>query len=1019
VKGIVVDEQGYPLSGVSVTVKSTTMGVMSDATGRYSVSVSGSESVLIFSYVGFATQEITVGNRSEINVTLTEAIQEIDEVVVIGYGTMKKKDLTGAVAQLKTDKLDKESPSTVQDLLRSNMPGLNVGINTDAKGGGSMQIRGQRSLKAANDPLLVVDGLIFFGELSEINPSDIEQVDVLKDASSAAVYGAKSANGVILITTRKGKTRKPVIRFDVSVGAATLGSAQRKIYDAEGYLKFREDLYASKNLFENPEKFTKPTPENLNRHGITLDDWLAFEPAKTGDPEDLWLQRINLYDQERKNYFAGKTYDWWDASFQTGFRQDYNTSISGMSDMFNYYWSLGYNNNEGIVVGDRYHTYRSNLKLDATITQWLNVGANVNFQHRVQNDMKVDWGGQIINNSPYSLPVDDDGNIILHPMGNVEGGTINSAYENQYKDKDNGWSVFNTSIYAKVKLPFNITYQLTFAPRMQWHHYLYHESSQNVYWGDNGKVERESERRFDWQLDNVITWDKTFADKHQFVVTLMQGAEERQKWQEKMTARNFTPTDALGYHYVNVADMLQSSITSDDTRSTGDALMARLFYSYDSRYMLTASIRRDGYSAFGMLHPRSTFPAIALAWNFARESFINWKPLSAGKLRLSWGQNGNRDIGIYQALSSMTLGSGKYAYVGADGKIKELSQLWADRMANHSLKWEATSSWNIGLDFGFLNNRINGSIDAYYMPTTDLLMDQSLPVILGYDVVVTNLGEVLNKGLEISLNSVNISRQNFSWTSSFGLSMNRNKIIHLYYEYENIIDIDGNVVGEKERDDISKSWFIGHDINEIWNYKTLGVWQLNEAEEAAKYKLYPGDMKVMDVIPEGATEPDYKYDNKDKDFLGFSNPRYRLSLRNEFTLFDNLDISFTMYSYLGHKALTNIPGNYSGFPERVNSYVRKYWTPDNPTNDYARLGSTNPGNISPSFVRNKSFVRLDNIAVSYTLPRRWTQKLQIDKLQIYGNIRNAGVWAPDWEYWDPESSNPTPRYYTIGVNITL
>ncbi|MDR1865987.1 MAG: SusC/RagA family TonB-linked outer membrane protein [Bacteroidales bacterium] len=1026
VSGTVNDVDGNPLPGVNVVIKGTSTGVVGDAAGKYSISVPDRESVLVFSFLGYATQEITVGDRTVISVTLNEDATEIEEVVVVGYGTMKKKDLTGAIAQIKTDKLDRESPGSVQDLLRSNMPGLNVGINTEAKGGGSMQIRGQRSLKANNDPLLVVDGLIFFGELSEINPSDIEQIDMLKDASSAAVYGAKSANGVILITTRKGRTQKPVIRFDASIGAATLGPAQRKIYDAEGYLKYREDLYISKNRFENPEKFTKPTPENLSRYGITLDEWLAFEPAKTGEPEDLWLQRLNLYEQERKNYADGKTYDWWDASFQTGIRQDYNASISGMSDMFNYYWSLGYMDNTGIVAGDRYHAYRSNLKLDATITKWLSVGANINFQNRVQNDLKVVWQDQIINNSPYSLPVDENGEIIRYPMGNTEGGTTNSEYDNRYKDKDNGWSTFNTSINAKLKLPFNITYQLTFAPRMQWHHWLYHESSQNVYWGDNGKVERESVRNFDWQVDNVINWDQTFADKHQFVVTLMQGAEDHKKWQEKITARDFSPTDALGYHYVNVANMQLSSISSDDTHSTGDALMARLFYSYDSRYMLTASIRRDGYSAFGVSHPHSTFPALALAWNFSRESFFNWTPMNEGKLRLSWGQNGNRDIGIYQALSSMTLGSGKYIYVGADGQPKELSQLWADRMANHGLRWESTSSWNVGLDFGFLRNRISGSIDAYYMPTTDLLMDQSLPVILGYDVVLTNLGEVVNKGLEISVHSVNMERENFSWRSSFGFSMNRNKIVHLYYEYEDVIDTDGNVIGQKERDDISKKWFIDHDIKELWDYRTLGVWQQDEADEAAKYNLFPGDMKVQDVVKPGETEPNYKYDNDDKDFLGYENPRYRLSLRNEFTLYKNLDLSFVMYSYLGHKALTNTPGNYSGFPERVNSYTRKYWTPDNPTNDYARLASTNPGNISPSFVRSKSFVRLDNISIAYNVPKRWSQKLQIEKLQIYGSIRNVAVWAPDWEYWDPEwtynsddRTSPTPRYYTVGINITL
>jgi TonB-linked SusC/RagA family outer membrane protein len=995
-------------------------GTITDADGKFSLNVSPG-ATLIVSYIGYVTQEVAMGNRTDLQIMLAEDTQMLEEVVVVGYGTMKKRDLTGAVAQFKADKIGKEKPSTVQDILRNNLPGLNVTTSTNAKGGGDMLIRGQRSLKAGNSPLIVVDGMIFFGELSEINPADIDRVDVLKDASSAAVYGAKSANGVVIITTRKGVTKKPVIRFDASVGAATPGPSTYQMSDAEGFLKYRSDLYDSKTLFKNPWAFAKPTSENLAKYGISLQEWIAYD-NRAGEAEDIWLQRLNIYDSDRQHYFDGETYDWWDASSQNGFRQNYNLSLSGMSDLFNYYWSMDYTNNDGVIVGDEYQAYRSNLKLDALVTDWMTVGTNVNFQNRIEEGIPVDWFTQIHHNTPFSLPVDENGDLLYYPNGSVE--SCNSLYSDRYKDLYNRMYRFNVSAYVKLKLPYDFTYQVTFAPRLSWSHRRYHESSENLYWGDNGKSERSATQWYDWQLDQVLTWDKTYADKHHFMVTLMQGSEEHKSWEESIVARDFSPTDALGYHYIQGADMSKSSVSSNDQHSTGDAMMGRLFYAFDNRYMLTASIRRDGYSAFGTAHPHATFPSVSLAWDFSRESFFQWAPANSGKLRLSWGQNGNRDIGIYQALSNMTTGAGKFVYLDpVTGTAKELSQLYADRMANHNLKWEITSSWNVGLDFGFLDNRITGSIDAYSMPTNDLLMDQSLPIITGYASVTTNLGEIHNKGMEISFNSVNIDNLNFQWSSSLIFSMNRNKIVHLYYEYEDVMDADGNVIGRKERDDISNSWFIGRDINSIWTYNVTGIWQLGEEEEAAKYGLYPGDMKIKDV------NGDLRYTNEDKEFLGYTTPRCRFSLRNELTLFKNWDISLSAYSYLGQKTATDLPSNYRGhsggwlFLERLNrAEGMKYWTPDNPTNDYARLQSTNPQNIYPYFIRNKSFVRLENIAISYNVPKRFLQKLDMEKLSIYGNIRNVAVWAPFWDaaYGDPEGFNHyNPRYYTIGINVTF
>ncbi len=1020
VTGTVTDAKGEPLGRVAIEIEGARRGTVTDDRGVFKITVPAN-GTLVFSYVGYDAQRIAVGNRTSINVSLeASGSAKLNEVVVVGYGTMKKKDLTGAIGSIKTDKLEKESPRSVQDLLRGNMPGLNIGQTKEAQSSASLQIRGQRSLKANNEPLIVVDGVIFFGGLTEINPLDVEQVDVLKDASSAAIYGAKSANGVIIITTKKGRAGKPTVRLNVSNGLVTMG-ANRPVYDADGYIQFRQDLFNSSSRFANPGKYVNPTAANLSKYGLTYAQWRAYD-ALSGSDQEIWLQRIGLYDQERANYAAGKTFDWYKYSFRTGLNQSYDVSTSGRSENFNYYFSLGAQKNTGLIVADDFRAYRGNLKLEGKINRWMTTSVNINFQDRKTSDLAVDWGGQIINNSPYAQAYDSNGAFSRHPMGeNLNKGT-NSLYTNQFKTQDKKATILNTILSENIKLPFNITYTLNFSPRLSWDYNHYAESSKNPDWSDNGKAIRENNKYFDWQVDNIVKWSQTFGGKHYFDVTLLQNAEEHRSWNEKVTAVDFTPTDVLGYGNIGAANPTKSSFSSNDTHSTGDALMARLFYSYDSRYMFTGSVRRDGYSAFGKSNPRATFTSLAFAWNLGQEHFMKWTPLSNAKLRLSYGQNGNRSIGIYQALSNLTTGSGRYAYVQSNGTVYELSQLYTDRMANYGLKWESTTSGNVGLDFGFLNNRINGTVDAYYMPTTDLLVDQSLPGITGFSTVTSNLGEVVNKGIEVALNSVNMRRPNFTWSTTLGFSANRNTIKHLYYTYKDVLDASGHVVDRQEINDLKNGWFIGHDIGAIWDYKTLGIWQKGEEAQAAKFSEIPGDVKVLDANGDG------KLTNEDKQFLGSTTPRARINLRNDITLYKNFDLTINIYSYLGQKATTTDYMNNSGAnTDRTSSYVRQYWTPENPSNSYARLNSTNPANVNPPQAISKSFVRLDNIGLSYLLPERISRMADISQIRFSASVRNAALWAPRWHYWDPEvtgpadppTSGPLPRTFTLAASVTF
>ncbi|WKN32341.1 TonB-dependent receptor [Porifericola rhodea] len=1007
VTGKVTDSEGA-LPGVNILVKGSSSGTVTDIDGNYRIKVPAENDTLIFSSIGYASQEIPVGGRSVIDLQLSEDIKNLSEVVVVGYGTQKKRDLTGAVSQVSAERLENENPNAVQDILRGNIAGLNVGYSTSAKGGGNLEVRGKTTLNAGSSPLIVLDGAIYYGELSDINPNDIESVDVLKDASSTAVFGAKAANGVILITTKKGKSGKPTITLNTNVGLAGM-SVHEPVYGPDEFVAWRSDVMRSIDVNHEPYRYTNP---NNLPSDITLDEWMSYD-GSDGDPETVWLQRLNMQPVEIANYKEGKSVDWYDMVFQNGLRQDHTLSLSGKKDELSYYMSLGYLDNEGIVVGDRFQTIRSRLNIEGQVNKFLSVGMNTQFADRDESFVPANWG-VIRSNSPWGSEYTDDGEEYrLNPNDERSGGA-HPYVGMRYVDRLQKITTLNTTLFGKVKLPLGITYQVNFTPRYEFYERYNHESAAYQGYANRGGIASRQQRKiYTWQVDNILKWNKTIGDIHNFDVTLLANAEKYQSWDNTMTNNDFDPHDRLGYH--NISAGINPIVSSNDEYSTGDALMGRLFYSLKDRYLLTLSVRRDGYSAFGRENSRATFPAAALGWVFTDENFFNSSWIDYGKLRFSWGINGNRDIGRYASLADLT--TGKYLHVRDDGTVYQVSQLYVNNMSNNNLRWEKTMSYNIGMDFTLFDNVLDGTVEAYHMSTTDLLVQRSLPDILGFNWVWANLGEVQNRGVELNLSSVNMNRKNFSWRSTFNFQLNRNEIISLYGDMVDVVDEQGNVIGQREADDYENEWFIGHAIDEIWDMREEGVWQVDEAEEAAHYGVHPGDFKVKDV------NGDTLYTRDDKEFLGFKEPRFRWTLRNEFTLFKNIDVSFMLYSYWGHMTPYNQAKNRDGFLDRTNSHQFPYWTPDNPSNDYARLYSSN-GSASFNVYRKRSFVRLDNIAIAYSFPRQLIEKASIESLRVYFNIRNVGVWSPDWTYWDPEwdpdvGPGPTPRFFTLGVNLTL
>ena len=493
VKGIITDERGEPIVGATIMEKGTTNGVITDMNGVFTLQIPGNGALLQVTYIGYATQEVTVKNQSDVRIVLKEDLLALDEVVVVGYGTMRKKDLTGSIMQIRPDNIANETPKTVQDILRGS-PGLSVGYDASAKGGGSMMLRGQRSVYTDGghkNPLLILDGMIFYGELSEINPDDIAQIDILKDASATAIYGARAASGVIIIVTKKGKEGKPVINVTTNIGW-TEKSTYRERFGTDAYMQHRQDWFTKNTYGVNPETGVYEAYQTgvyTNQPGyfirpdqlpssVSIENWRAYT-SNLSDESDLsiWGKRMGLKGNALDNYLAGRTVDWAKKSFRTGFNQDYNASVSGASEKVNYYLSMGYLNNEGAVISDSYRAVRANMKIDAKVNKWFEIGANVNFQDRSDGNIDMDLD-QSLRNSPYADYADETGKPVQYPLSsdfNQRG--YNYDFQKQYLELEKGYTVLNSILNAKVKLPFNITYTFNASPRYQFFYDRYFMSA--------------------------------------------------------------------------------------------------------------------------------------------------------------------------------------------------------------------------------------------------------------------------------------------------------------------------------------------------------------------------------------------------------------------------------------------------------------------------------------------------------------------------------------------------------------
>lgn len=999
ITGNVTDKQGAPLQGVTVTLKNTQTVTTTNAEGQYSIPVPQENSVLVYTIVGFLPVERIVGSNESINVTLEALISDLDEVVVVGYGTARKGDLTGAVTRLDADDYESQPMTQLSDMLTGTVAGFNANQLPGSAGGSSMEIRGRKSLSASTNPLLVVDGAIFNGNISDINPSDIKSVDILKDASSAAVYGSRAASGVVIVTTKKGLKGKPVINFSTDLGVAEVTNSKIRPLNGDEYTTFRRDWLI--RLHPNQPDYYFHNPAALPGN-ISVDEWYNYNQNPNADVTAEWLNRLLFFSTEIDNYMNGTTENWYDRTIQLGRRQNYDLSVSGARENISYYWSFGYTDNEGVLVGDEYSTFRSRLNVNAEIADFLDIGINAQFASQNNSSVSAELNQMLIS-SPYSSMLEEDGSLKWYPNDYI--GFQNPLINHQLQDRLAKTNSLFTSVYADLKLPYGFNYRLSFQPRFSFENdYNFWPSTTPIGFNVKGRGTRQDSKVYEWMVDNLLKWNREYG-KHNLDFTFLYNLEKFQSWSSYQQGESFAPNENLSYNALQFAKSY--TIRNTDNYSTGDALMARLNYTLDDKYLFTFSLRRDGYSAFGQGNPRATFPAGAFAWKISNEDFFKSDVLNTLKLRFSWGVNGNREIGRYAALARLSqnlYSNGSSVLVG----------VYNNSLANPNLVWERSEALNVGIDFGFWQGRIGGSVDLYNMTTKDLLMERVLPKITGFEYITSNLGQLQNRGLELTLNSINIDNSNFRWESDLVLSLNRNKIISLFGDYEEV-EVNGETI-RREVSDISNEWFIDQSVDRVWDYNVVGVWQVDQAEEAKRYGLLPGDYRAEDVNDDGAySELD------DKQFIGWREPRYRLGLRNSFKINQSFSASVFIRADLGHiGSVAAFTHSRSAYYDRLGMRSVPYWTEENPSNKYGSLTASSAaygGGYNVYF--NRSFVRIQDISLSYQVPNVIYQKLKLQNLRVSASIRNL-ISFNQWEDWDPESdSTPMPRIFSVGINMSL
>lgn len=990
VKGRVIDATGTPIIGATIKETSTSNGTITDFDGNFSLNVAEGATIEV-SYIGYKTQTLKITGNKDLVITLTEDTEVLDEIVVVGYGTTKKKDFTGSVSSIKMENSPLSLSSNINALeaLKGTVTGLDIGATNTAGGTPSMQIRGQNSISGSNDPLLVVDGVIYLGDINDINPNDIASYDVLKDATSAAAYGSRSANGVIVITTKKGNKGKPVIRFNAT-GSMQSWHLKPQLMNGEQWL----DAVAAANRYTD----------------------LSF-----------------LTPQEELNVKSGNDINWLDEISRIGWLQDYQASISGAGEKMNYYLSASYTDNQGVIKGDDYNRTSVLGKINTDITDWLQIGMDASFTHSDFSGVGVDiWTAST--SSPYGMMYRPNGELEAIPIGTRGHNPLWGIYDDTKRENIDYRNSFRINSFVYIKCPWieGLSYRLNVSGNLNYRKAgdFVHESY-FVPYGSYDDDERYSvstqnsylssaygnlvnEKTNSYVIDNILNYNRTFG-KHNIDLTLVATRDLKKFESQELKGSDFaangnTILGINGLHYAST-----QKISLNNWKQTNIGYFGRFSYSLADTYYVTTSYRRDGSSVFGAHNKWGNFGAVGFAWRISNESFMKGIHfLDDMKIKLSWGRNGNQGLERYSTLSSVDNGQSGGIYYPFGNTGKPSYGINQSTIGNVELGWETTDAWNVGLESSFFSGRLLFDFDLYFSKTYDQIFSRTIPIMTGFKTMFSSMGEVKNRGVEATIRSINIKGNDFEWSSNFTFWLNRNKLVHLYGED---LNHDG-----KEDDDIGNSLFIGESIHSIYGYQQDGIVQVDDEEYINANGVEPGTPKYVDQNNDGIINSD------DRKILGCKDPNFKLNLGNTLR-YKNWELYALFTGVFGGNGyyLSSNPNAYITCGDRSqfasNGLYIPYWTEDNPNNKYP--AATFSGDSYFLGLQSRAFVRLQNITLSYIVGKKNLSKCNIENLKLFVSGKNL-VTITGWEGGDPEFgsvavgySYPAMSSISLGLNLSF
>lgn len=1022
VKGTITDAAGLPIPGANVLLKGTKQGTSTDFDGKYSINATTGQ-VLVYSSTGSKTVEKTVGTNSEINVTLAEEASQLNEIVVVGYGTQKKSDVTGSVSTISAEKLMNRPVASATEALQGKIAGVDITTNERPGSLGTVRIRGNRSITAGNDPLYVVDGvpLMSASAIETLNPRDIESMDILKDASATAIYGSRGANGVIIVTTKQGKAGRFTLNYAGTVTTSQIVDRSPSM-SASDFITFRR--WAAYNL--DPTKYANPaTPTIAN-------DRLIFDSALDGQ-----TSRDNvLKGWASGTWDASKVTntDWTDYVTQGGISTEHVISASGGSEKVNTYGSVGYLDNQGTQKGQWYKRYTAKLTSNITPVDWFKMTASFNVSWSEQDygmstlsarsgsspDAIYGSAKQIYN---IAVPYDANGNLIINPGGESGVYTIMDEWNKSTQQSQTMRVLANFSAnldFGKMSKSLEgLTYKLNFGPDFRhWREGAYIDGTSSLKVNSNGSAgvnfaRLQNRRDFSWTVDNIINYDRTFAAKHKVGLTLLQTASSWNIENSSMSANNI-PKPSFLWNAMGSVDATNAAnnarMSSGLTERAISSYMVRANYGFDNRYLLTVSGRWDGVTQLSEGHKWDFFPSAALAWRINNEEFlknVDW--VKNLKLRLGFGTSGNSSVSPYG-----TLGNISQIFLPFNGQSNAIGFTTNEPyytanqvgMPNKNLGWEKTSQYNLGLDFAFLNNRISGTIDAYKSDTKDLLLQVDIPPVSGYPFIVSNIGQTKNHGVEVTLNLIPIqTATGFTWETSLNGAWQKDEIVSL---------------ANGAQDMVSNSWFIGQSIAVRYGYDNDGLWQ-NTPEDLAEmakwnangYKFTPGNVRPKDQ------NADYRMDATDRVVVGNNNPRWTGGWNNNFT-YKGFDLGINLYGRAGYTA--SLGGE--ALTAHANQRETDYWTPDNTDAEFQKpiLGQATSGSADAFSgllgFQKASFVKIRNISLGYNLSKDVANNIGLANMKFYVQAVNPGsiYQSLDWYDFDTERTYFN-RSFVMGVEV--